>query len=181
MEIIWPEIPVAVISVALIVKAVIGKQKGADGSLTDGLMAVITKVNELINDYHNRKKIDAETQKVTAEAHLTEAQAARINVEMEEMQANADKSRAEAELLRAQAAKANAEARKLEKENEQIALLPSGKTTEEARVENDQLSIPDTEKVATAITEITNSGSKMRNAAAKNGLSYGGQKIEKVS
>lgn len=51
----------------------------------------------------------------------------------------------------------------------------------QARVENEQLSVPDTEKVNAVITEIMNSGAKMRNAAAKNGLSYGGRKIEKIS
>ena len=116
-----------------------------------------------------------------AEAHLAEAQAAKINVEMEEIHANADKARAEAELMRAQAAKANAEARSLEQENEQIILLPSGLTTEEARIDNERLNIPVTESINTAIAEIATSGTKMRNAAAKNGLSDGGQKIEKIS
>lgn len=181
LEIIWPEIPVAAISVALVAKSVIGKQKGADGSITDGVMAIITKANELINDHHTRKKIDAETQKIMAEAHLAEAQVAKINVEMEEIHANADKACAEAELMRAQAAKANAEARSLEQENEQIILLPSGMTTEEARIDNERLNIPVDESVNTAVAEITTSGIKMRNAAVKNGLSYGGQKIEKIS
>ena len=115
------------------------------------------------------------------EAHLTEAQVARINVEMEEIRANAEKARAEAELLRAQAAKANAEARNLEQENEQIILLPSGKTTEEVRVENEQLCIPDSEQANAVIAEITNNGTRIRNAAAKNGLSFGGQKKEIIS
>ena len=60
-------------------------------------------------------------------------------------------------------------------------MLPSGKTTEEVRVENEQLSIPGAEKVNAVIAEITNTGTKIRNAAAKNGLSYGGEKIEKIS
>lgn len=179
LEIILPEIPIAAITIACIAKSVIGKQKGSDGSLTDGVMAIITKTNDLINDHHNRKKIDAEAQKIVAEAHLVEAQVEKVKTEMKEMQANAEKAHAEAELMRAQAAKANAEARRLEQENEQIIILPTGMTTEEARIDSELLSFPNEEKVRTTIAGIAKSGGKMRNAAAKNGLSFGGKKIER--
>lgn len=180
LEIIWPEIPVATISVAFIVKTLIGKQKNADGSLSDGVMAIIAKTNELVNDHHNRKKIDAETKKINAEASLTEVQVAKTNAEVEAIRANTAKTYAEAELIRAQAAKANAEAMNLARENEQIGWLSSGMTTEQQRLENEKLVIPGAKTAEPVVADIVNSGRKIRNAAAQNGLSYDGKKIDKI-
>lgn len=169
LEIITPNNPVAAISVGVIlfmIRFFIGKEKTADGTSTTGLLALVTKINELINDHKNRKKIDAEIRQIDADVQLTEAQTA--------------KTLAEAALIQSQTAKTNAEARRLELENEQIALLPSGKTTEEARIEGEQLAVPNAEVIAECVRVIDHCGSKVCKAANENGMSFGGDKIGKV-
>lgn len=64
-------------------------------------------------------------------------------------------------------------------ENEQIALLPSGKTTEEVRVEGELLTLPDDKTIAECVQEIDGYGSKLCKAATANGLSFGEEKIRK--
>lgn len=169
LEIIMPNNPVAAISVSVIlftIRFFIGKEKTADGASTTGLLALVTKINELINDHTNRKKIDAEIRQMDANIQLTEAQTT--------------KTLAEAALIQSQTAKANAEARRLELENEQIVLLPSGKTTEETRIEGEQLAVPNAEAIAECVRVIDCCGAKVCQAANKNGLSFGGDKIGKV-
>ena len=169
LEIIMPNNPLAVISVSIILFAIryfIGKEKTADGASAAGLLALVTKINELINDHKNREKIDAEIRQMNANIQLTEAQT--------------KKALAEAALIQSQTAKANAEARRLELENEQIALLPSGKTTEEARIESEQLAVPNAEAIDECVRVIDRCASKVCKAAKDNGLSFGGDTIEKV-
>ena len=169
LEIIMPNNPLAVISVSIILFAIryfIGKEKTADGASATGLLALVTKINELINDHKNREKIDAEIRQMNANIQLTEAQT--------------KKALAEAALIQSQTAKANAEARRLELENEQIALLPSGKTTEEARIESEQLAVPNAEAIDECVRVIDRCASKVCKAAKDNGLSFGGDTIEKV-
>lgn len=169
LEIILPSSPIAAISISVIlfmIRFFIGKEKTTEGGTATGLLALITKVNELVNDHKNRQKIDAEIRQIDANTKLTEAQAEKIL--------------AEAVLIQSQTAKANAEARQLELENEQIAFLPSGKTTEEVRVEGEQLAVPDGDAVAECVKAVDGYGCKMCKAAKANGLSFGGEKIGKV-
>ena len=169
LEIILPSSPVAAISISVIlfmIRFFIGKEKTTEGGTATGLLALITKVNELVNDHKNRKKIDAEIRQIDANTKLTEAQTEKIL--------------AEAVLIQSQTAKANAEARQLELENEQIELLPSGKTTEEVRVEGEQLALPDSDAVAECVKAVDGYGCKICKAAKANGLSFGGEKIGKV-
>lgn len=158
-ELILPGIPVATITVGLI-KWLIGREKTSDGSTTTGLLALITKVNDLVNDYHNRKKTDAETRLIDAQT---------------------EKTFSESELIKAQIAKMNAETRQLEMQNNQIRILPSGMTTEEARTEHEKLVVPDQVQIDSATATIGDAGSKLRDAAASTGLCYAGKKIDKVS
>lgn len=57
IEMILPHIPVAGISVGLIVTILLGKARGEDGTVVSGISAFLTTVNNLLNDYHNRKKL----------------------------------------------------------------------------------------------------------------------------
>lgn len=169
LEIIMPNNPVAAISVGIIlfmIRFFIGKERTADGASATGLLALVTKINELINDHKNRERIDAEIRQMEANTQLTEAQTT--------------KTLAEAALGQSQMAKANAEARRLELENEQIALVPSGKTTEQIRIEGEQLAVPNAEAIAECVRVIDCCGAKVCQAANKNGLSFGGDKIGKV-
>ena len=95
---------------------------------------MVSKINELINDQVRRKKAAAEIEQIKVSNKLIEAQV--------------EKTKAETDLIRAQTFKENEEARRISLENEQIAILPSGKTTEEIRIESEQISLPTT----TAIT-----------------------------
>lgn len=65
-------------------------------------------------------------------------------------------------------------------ENEQIAWLPSGKTTEEARTEGEQLVVPSPEAITECARVFENCGGKICAAAKENGLCFGGEEIEKV-
>lgn len=158
-ELIAPAVPAAVFAIGII-KWFIGKEKSADGSTTTGLLALITKVNELINDYHNRKNIDAETKMIEAQTAKTYVETAALN---------------------AQIAKTNAETRQIELENTQIELLLSGKTTEDMRRENEKLFISGQDKMEKSINEIVVDVSKLCEAAENTGLSYAGEKIEKIA
>lgn len=165
-EIILPNIPVSALSVVYIVRYLIGQTEGTNGQKETGLMAVATKINSLINDYYNRKQIAAGIKLTEANTRLIDSQVS--------------KAEAETQLILSQAAKTNAEARRLELENEQIRLLDSGKTTEEARVEGEQLTIPNAETVASTVQLIENCGCKICKAAKENGMSFNGEKIGKV-
>ena len=50
--------------IVFIVKQFIGKEKGADGSVSTGLLAMASKINELINDHVKRKKDAAEIEQI---------------------------------------------------------------------------------------------------------------------
>lgn len=169
LEIIMPNSPIAAISISVLlfmIRFFIGKEKTSEGGSATGLLAIITKVNELINDHTNRKKTDAEIRQIDANIKLTEAQTA--------------KAQAEATLILSQTAKSNAEARRLELENEQIALLPSGQTTEQARIEGENLRIPNQDEISQCINNIDQYGCNVCKAAEANGLSFGGEKIGKA-
>ena len=169
-EIILPDLPVAAISasfIVFIVKQFIGKEKGADGSVSTGLLAMASKINELINDHVKRKKDAAEIEQIKVNNKLIEAQV--------------EKAKAETDLIRAQTYKENEEARRISLENEQIAILPSGKTTEEIRIESEQISLPTTAAITDCIKVVGSCGCKICTAASENGLSLGEERIKKTS
>lgn len=159
VEFILPALPISSITVTFLVKFAIGKEKTADGSAT-GILAVASKINELINDYHNRKKTDAETQLV---------------------QAQAEKTQAETSLIKAQEAKVNAETRALNGKCEPIAMTTSGKTTVEIAEESEQIVLTNAGDALNASTQIAKCSEKVREAASSSGISFDGKKIERAS
>lgn len=165
-ELILPGLPTAIFTLA-VVKWFLGKEISADGNVSNGVLALITKINELVNDYHNRENIDAQTAKIYAEIDALNAQT--------------EKTYVEKELLKSQIAKTNAEARRLELENSQIEWLTSGKTTEDLRKENENIVVSEQQNLEKSINAIVADGTKMCEAAENTGLSYNGCKIEKVS
>ena len=94
---------------------------------------------------------------------------------------NYEKAKAETDLIRAQTYKENEEARRISLENEQIAILPSGKTTEEIRIESEQISLPTTTAITDCIKVVGSCGCKICTAASENGLSLGEERIKKTS
>lgn len=166
-EFIYPRIPLSGISIAVIVNTIIGKEQSAEGVKATGVMGILTKINELINDHYNRQKTVAETKQINANTHLIEAQAA--------------KTVAETQLILSQTAKTNAEVRRLELDNEQIELLLSGKTTDEQYNEHECLVIPSEEMVKLRAAKIEECGAQVCEAAHISGMSFDGREIERVS
>lgn len=93
IEIILPYIPISVVTGILVFQAVIGKYKSSDGTTASGLMALLSKGSELLNDHVERQKLKAEVRQI---------------------EANAAKTQAETLLIKAQARKENAEASVIE-------------------------------------------------------------------
>lgn len=82
MEMGFPTTPASVLTAVWIGRAIVGKTTTKDGEVSTGLMAILSKGNELANDHCERKKvkaeinqIEAETKKTAAETALIEAQA----------------------------------------------------------------------------------------------------------
>lgn len=157
IEIILPYVPISTIAVILIVKTAIGKEKDKDGTIT-GILAIISKINELINDHFNRKK-------TVAEAHLLDAEA-------EKTKAEAEKTRAEAALVMAQVDQFSHEKYK------QVVLTESGKTDVEVLEEEEKLSLPNTQDCSQKAEEIIECSQKIQQSAAENGMSFAGERIE---
>lgn len=156
IEMILPSIPVSMISVGLLSYVLLGRIKETDGSAVTGIMAIITKVNDLVNDFHNRKKIDAETRKIDAEAKLTSAQAA--------------KSLADAELIKAQVRKTEAEAYSIELQNKRAEADMQGKPADNA--EQEKMTCAGRETILSKARIIAANGEKIRAAAAKSDMSF---------
>lgn len=90
IEIILPYLPVSIMTGIFVYRGIIGKTKSGDGEVNTGVMAILSKINMLLNDYSNRKKTAAEikqieacTTKTQAEAVLVQAQARKINADAE--------------------------------------------------------------------------------------------------
>jgi len=165
-ELILPGTPVAFVAICFF-RGIIGKEKAPDGSTATGLMALASKINEFINDYHNRKKVDAET--------------ALINAEIEQKKAETVKTLAEAEKIRIDI---EVTKRQLLDDGsvgnikyDQIAFLESGKTTIQEEEEQEKLTIPENEEMIKKIEKIISSGEKVCVAAAGNGIKFDNRKI----
>lgn len=173
IEMILPYTPVAAISIAVIGSMFMGKVQSPDGTGASGLAAIIFSVNNLINDYHNRKKTDAEIKQIEANARLTDAQAEREKAE-------AEKLKAEAALLTAQAQKTTAEIPRTKEKNEQVYMMPSGKTNVQEAAEQEELAIANDEKVRASARQLNQCAEKVCLAASKCGLTYDGQEIHRI-
>ncbi len=102
IEVILPYIPVSIMAGVFIYRGIVGKVKSKDGEESTGIMAILTKGNELINDHKNRKKVDAE---------------------IKQIEANTEKTKMESALVKAQTRKLNAEAETIEIKNEKDKLV----------------------------------------------------------
>lgn len=173
IEMILPHIPVAGISAGLIVTILLGKVKGQDGTVASGISAFLTTANNLLNDYHNRKKIDAEVKQIEANTRLIDAQADREKAE-------AEKLKAEAELFIAQAKKTTSEIPTKKEKYEQVFITSSGKTNVQEAEEQEQLALADDAEVQVAICQLQRCAGKVCKAASQCGLTYNGEKIQNV-
>ncbi len=80
LEIILPYIPSSVIVGVIVFRAICGKTKTNDGATETGLMAILSKGNELLNDYYGRKKTIAETRLIDAQTRKTLAEAESVEI-----------------------------------------------------------------------------------------------------
>ena len=90
IEIILPYIPIPIMTGIFIFRGIVGKSKNSDDGVNTGIMAILSKINSLLNDQTHRnktnaeiKQIEASTSKTQAEASLIEAQTRKINAEAE--------------------------------------------------------------------------------------------------
>ena len=169
LEMIFPLIPDASISAGVIVyiiKMAIGKATSPDGTVSTGLLAFTDKINGLLNSRAERQKTRAETEKIKAET--------------EKLHAETEKLKAETELVQAQAAREKLAVRQLEREMEQVAWLPSGKTSEEQKAEDEQLAVPSRSSVEGYISAVAANGERICAAAREAGLAYDGEAITRA-
>lgn len=87
IEIIFPHVPFGIITGVILYRAIVGSLKSKNGESASGIMAILTKGNELLNDHVARKKtiaetkqIEAETQKTFAETRKTIAEAKALEI-----------------------------------------------------------------------------------------------------
>lgn len=90
LEIILPYVPVSVVTTIFAIRAIIGKTTSNSGETNTGIMAILSKGNDLLNDHTSRKKTEAEikqieanTAKINAEAAYTEALTRKMKAEAE--------------------------------------------------------------------------------------------------
>jgi len=76
IEIILPYVPMSVLTAVFVFRSVFGKVTSKDGKTSTGIMAILTKGNELLNDHSNRKKLAAETEQIKADTQRTLAEVA---------------------------------------------------------------------------------------------------------
>lgn len=148
LELIIPAIPISLIATVFLINYAIGKEKTENGSVT-GVLALVTKFNELVNDYHNRKKTDAETYLI---------------------QMQAEKTKAEADLIKAQAKEINARV-------DQTKITQSGKTAMQIEEENEKIAMISVNDARVLAARISDCSKKIINAASKSGIAFDGKKV----
>lgn len=173
IEMICPGLPVYLVAITLIIRIVTGETKSKDGSVSSGIVAIINTVNNLVNDYHNRKKTDAEILQIEANTNLTNAQADKVKAE-------AEKLRAEIKGFSVPTEKTTPEISEHTGTYEQIAFDASGKTTAQMKEEQEQLTLVDNEFVQLVAEHIESCEKKICEAAENSGMMYNGEKIRKV-
>ena len=87
LEILLPSIPISAVAVACIFRTLVGKTKNSNGEMASGIMAIISKGNDLLNDHSNRKKIKAEIGQIDAATKKTYAEAAQIEANIKKTEA----------------------------------------------------------------------------------------------
>ena len=153
MELIFPLAPTSLVAVLMII-TVIGKTETEQGVST-GILAIISKVNELINDHYNRKKTDAETKLIEAQVKKTEAETELIQAQTK-MTCNQEKSIE----------------RGLYPQFEQLEITSSGETNIEVRERREQLQIPTENDVKLATGNIETYSENIKCATNISGISF---------
>lgn len=80
IEMIFPYGPFSVLTVVLLYRGIIGGIKNKSGESATGIMAILTKGNELLNDHSTRKKTAAETKRIEAETRKINAEAEALEI-----------------------------------------------------------------------------------------------------
>ena len=140
LELILPYSPISVIYLVAFVYLVLGVEKSDTGQVSIGLLSIVSKINNLINDHYKRKKMMAETA-------LIEAQV--------------DKTRAETEQIKTKTSQMT---------GKQIMLMSDGKTTVEYEEENEQLQLPQSTVLDNSVNAIIESGQKIKKITSINGI-----------
>lgn len=148
LERILPAMPIPLISIVFLIKYAIGKEKTKNGSAT-GVLALATKINDLINDYHNRKKTDAETYLIQMQAEKTKAETALIMAQTKEINVRTEK----------------------------IAMTPSGKTTVQIEEENEKIALISESDAIVSAAQISDCSKKIINVASQSGIAFDGKKV----
>lgn len=86
IEIIFPQVPCGVLTGVILYRFIIGSIKNKNGESASGMMAILTKGNELLNDHVARKKTIAETKQIEAETQKTKAETRKTNAEAEALE-----------------------------------------------------------------------------------------------
>lgn len=89
LEILLPCLPVSAIAAACIFRTLVGKVKGNQGEAATGIMAIISKGNDLWNDHWNREKTKAEIEQIEAVIRKTNAETAQIEASTRKINAEA--------------------------------------------------------------------------------------------
>ena len=162
MELIFPLAPTSLIAVIMLIK-VIGKTETEQGTST-GLLAIVSKVNDLINDHYNRKKTEAETKLIEAQVKKTEA---------------------ETELIQAQTKMTSNQSKNIESglypQFEQIEMMLSGETNIEERERREKLHIPTQKEVEKVTSSLETYSESIRRATSISGISVDGKEEKGAS
>ncbi|MFR1517703.1 MAG: hypothetical protein ACLSVG_02850 [Clostridia bacterium] len=94
LEIVFPDLLVSTIVVAII-KLAIGKAKNKNGGAENGILGIVSKMNELINDHCNRQKTKAEIGQIEANTKKILAESAQIDAATKKLEAETAKIQAE--------------------------------------------------------------------------------------
>lgn len=169
LEIILPKINISLISIAFITNLFLGKIKTKDGETGSGISAIISLVNQIINDHANRQKTAAETEKIKAETDLIKAETAKTYAEAELM-------KAQTKLALAELAHENAEARRQDQNSEQIKIEIYNNTSKEDQM-TEKIVTPTAAAITTYVDSFNIRGEKVCTAAHNNDLTFAGEKI----
>lgn len=189
-ELILPCTPISVISIIFITNLLLGKIKTKDGETGSGISAIISMINVMINDHTNRKKTNAETDKIKAKTDMIKAETAKTYAEARNIdsctelnEAQTKKTEAETELIKTQTklalaelAHENAEVRRRDQDSEQIK-IEIHNNSEEEDMESEIIVLPNTSVITTHVDSFIVKAKSACTAAHNNDLTLAGEKI----
>lgn len=190
---ILPMIPVAGLATALITYLFIGKNRGADGSSVTGILGILHGINDLLDARENRKliranvkHIEAQTEGKKAETEKTKAETERIRAETEKIKAETKKMDSHNDVsidgseIQALNQKGNFFDNYENMKNEQVRIMPSGKTNVQEMEEQEKLDIPSNTVIEAAAKRLDKSAKLIYKAASKSGMTYGEEQIRDI-